>query len=107
MTRPRTHLTPAERADLRARLAELRFLKEQVEAEMRRIQLRLARRPKGRTPRKELEHNTESGYGWHHRHKVPFPEDTGGEPCGCREAHRQYIAWVRAGCKPHERQGAV
>lgn len=29
---------------------------------------------------------TNSGYARHVRKQVPFPEDTGGEPCGCRRA---------------------
>lgn len=75
-----------------ARLKDLRYLREQVDAELRMIERRLNTKPKGRTPRKELEHATDSGYLWHLRHKIPFPEDTGGEPCGCREAHREYVA---------------
>lgn len=104
MTRPRLQKLPPERVrELKARLSQLVYLDEQVHAEMRQIHLTLARMPKGRTPRKELEHATNSGYEWHRRHKLPFPEDEGGEPCGCREAHRQYTAWVRAGARPKDR----
>lgn len=93
MGRPRLDpLSLTERRRLTARLKELRYLRERVDAELRRIEDRLNAKPKGRTPRKELEHATDSGYLWHLRHKIAFPEDTGGEPCGCREAHRLYIA---------------
>jgi hypothetical protein len=84
---------------LRRRLRELHHLETRVKGEIMAIELRLQRRGKGRTPRKELEHGTDSGYLWHLRKGVPFPEDTGGEVCGCREAHRIYQAWVRHGRK--------
>lgn len=104
MTRPRLKkLSPAQERALKARLSELVYLDEQVHAEMRKINLALARMPKGRTPRKALEHATNSGYEWHRRHHIPFPEDEGGAACGCREAHRQYTAWVRAGARPADR----
>lgn len=96
---PRPRLAPAlslaERRRLSERLDQLRYLREQVDAELRLIERRLNAKPKGRTPRKELEHGTDSGYLWHLRHKVEFPEDTGGEPCGCREAHRVYVSSLR------------
>lgn len=38
-------------------------------------------------PRSPMQHGTESGYYRHRRDGVPFPEDSGGEPCGCRAAH--------------------
>lgn len=100
MTRPRAvTLSPQQERALRARLRQLLNLKTRVEGEIMGVELQLARRGKGRTPRKELEHGTDSGYLWHLRKKVPFPEDTGGEVCGCREAHRVYQAWVRHGRK--------
>ena len=94
MGRPRLQpeLPLAERRRLAERRARLRYLQEQVDAELRWIERRLNEKPKGRTPRKELEHGTDSGYLWHLRHKIPFPEDAGGEACGCREAHRLYVA---------------
>lgn len=92
MGRPRLDpLSPTERQRLTARLKELRYLRERVDGELRMIEGRLNAKPKGRTPRKELEHATDSGYLWHLRHGIPFPEDAGGEPCGCREAHRVYV----------------
>lgn len=30
---------------------------------------------------------TDSGYHRHRVQQVPFPEDAGGQPCGCRAAH--------------------
>lgn len=96
-------LSDAQRRALKERLSELQYLDEQVHAEMRKINIRLARMPKGRTPRKEIEHATNSGYEWHRRHGIPYPEDEGKEPCGCREAHRLYAAWVRSGRRPTER----
>ena len=43
-----------------------------------------------RQRRRGLEHGTDSGYHWHRRHDLPFPEDEGGEDCGCRTAHSIY-----------------
>lgn len=34
-----------------------------------------------------IEHGTEKGYIYHIRRGVPFPEDEGDDPCGCRKAH--------------------
>jgi hypothetical protein len=100
MSRPRTvTLTPQQERALRRRLRELHYLETRVKGEIMAIELRLQRRGKGRTPRTELEHGTDSGYLWHLRKKVPFPEDEGGQVCGCREAHRIYQAWVRHGRK--------
>lgn len=37
-----------------------------------------------------IEHGTAKGYIMHLRRKEPFPEDSGKESCGCREAHATY-----------------
>ena len=37
-----------------------------------------------------INHGTTTGYGYHNKHKIDFPEDAGGEPCGCREAWALY-----------------
>lgn len=98
MTRPRLDpLTPAQRRAFTQRLRELRFLETRIQGEIMALELRLARKGRGRTPRKVLEHATDSGYLWHLRKDIPFPEDEGGESCGCREAHRVYQAWLRHG----------
>jgi hypothetical protein len=98
VTRPRLYpLTPAQRRAYTHRLRELRFLETRIQGEIMQLELQLARKGRGRTPRKEIEHATDSGYLWHLRKDIPFPEDTGGESCGCREAHRVYQAWVRHG----------
>lgn len=34
-------------------------------------------------------HGTDAGYHHHSSHHIPFPEDTGGDPCGCRAAHNE------------------
>lgn len=79
---------------LQKRLAELRILQRRVAAEVLAVQLELDRRKRG-LRRTELEHGTDSGYLWHHRHRIPFPEDRGGEACGCREAHALRVAVAR------------
>jgi hypothetical protein len=98
VTRPRLRpLSNEQKLQIRRRLMELRSLKAKVDMEIYTLELQLTRAAKGRTPRKELEHGTDSGYLWHLRKGVPFPEDHGGEECGCREAHRIYQAWLRHG----------
>ena len=80
------------------RLDQLRALQQRIEREIaREIKARQQRtpRPEARTRRRQLEHGTDSGYYWHLRHKVPFPEDTGADPCGCRAAHADQEA-IRA-----------
>jgi hypothetical protein len=39
---------------------------------------------------------SESKYQRHIRKGIPFPEDQGGLPCGCRGAHRAYEALRQA-----------
>ena len=39
-----------------------------------------------------IEHGTERGYIYHIRRGTPFPEDEGGEPCGCRAEHNRHHA---------------
>jgi hypothetical protein len=103
VTRPLArNLTLEQERVLRRRLRDLRELETRVKGEIMAIELRLERRGRGRTPRKELEHGTDSGYLWHIRKGIPFPEDEGGEVCGCREAHRVYQAWVRWGRRKGE-----
>lgn len=91
-----------ERRRLRARLTELRNLRARVTTEIESIEAQLTYvppPPSTRRRRHELEHGTDPGYSWHIRHHVPFPEDSGGEPCGCRAAHSQYEKnrWQRSG----------
>jgi len=45
-------------------------------------------------------HGEDRGYYRHRAQGIPFPEDEGGEPCGCRKAHsiavnRNNKQWVR------------
>lgn len=43
--------------------------------------------PKGET----ITHGEDRGYYAHRRLGVPFPEDSGGVPCGCREGHNRAV----------------
>lgn len=70
------------------RLDELRLLKARVDRELARAER--AAREGARRRRRPAEHGTDSGFIRHHRKGIPFPEDDGGEPCGCREAHAAY-----------------
>lgn len=74
--------------EARARLSQLQYLKQQVEAEIVLLQ-RLTKKKGTRVRRTHLEHGTDSGYYWHRTRDIPFPEDEGGEPCGCRRAHTE------------------
>jgi hypothetical protein len=52
----------------------------------------------GSAHRRELvpiPHGEERGYIYHIRRGVPFPEDEGEEPCGCRKAHAHHHAQRR------------
>ena len=93
----------------RARLAQLRELKAKVDAEVAHIEFLLSLPKSGRRKRaKELPHGTENGYGWHRRKGIPFPEDEGGEPCGCRAAHSMYVRnQYRRGVGRKPRKGAA
>lgn len=92
---------------MRARLSDLKALREKVNAEIAYLNGRLAGEYRGATPTRELVHGTAAGYSHHIRKAVPFPEDTGGKECGCREYHRRYRRWERSGADPLERPGAV
>lgn len=46
----------------------------------------------GRHSREFIRHGDESAYRRHVRRGIPFPEDEGGDPCGCRVAHSRYEA---------------
>lgn len=41
----------------------------------------------GRLASESIPHGDESAYRRHLRKDIPFPEDDGGAPCGCRYAH--------------------
>lgn len=70
------------------RLDELRLLKARVDKELKVAER--AARAGARRRRRPAAHGTDSGFLRHHRMGIPFPEDAGGEPCGCREAHAAY-----------------
>ena len=62
-----------------------------------------------RTRRARAVHGTDSGYYKHLRTHTAFPEDLGGEPCGCRAAHskavsRQNAARRERGAPPRVRR---
>lgn len=40
----------------------------------------------------DIDHGTLTGHGQHRRHEIDYPEDRGGEPCGCRAAWNAYQA---------------
>lgn len=46
----------------------------------------------GRVRMQGIPHGDESAYQRHIRNGVPFPEDAGEPPCGCRLAHAHYEA---------------
>lgn len=45
----------------------------------------------------DIDHGTITGHKQHRENEVPFPEDQGGEECGCREAWAIYQAQYRKG----------
>lgn len=63
------------------------------------------RRQYGRLPREFIPHGDESAYQRHIRSDVPFPEDAGHQPCGCRVAHAAYER--RRAERAEERRGGV
>lgn len=74
--------------DDRRHLAYMVRLLARIEHEVAQVAPRVTPDVIGRTRRnKGLEHGTESGYSWHRNHGLPFPEDEGGLPCGCRRGH--------------------
>lgn len=83
---------------LHRQLTRLHLLRANVDREIRRLEadLRAQQRLKAdgaRQRRKQwIEHGTNAGYQWHVRRTLPFPEDEGGEECGCRDAHAAYVA---------------
>lgn len=74
-------------SDPTTRLQQLRALHARIESEIATEERRITGRRRRRVQR--LVHGTDSGYYWHRNHGVPFPEDTGAAPCGCRLAHAQ------------------
>lgn len=44
---------------------------------------------RGWKPRAPAKCGTPSGYSRHIAKGIPFPEDAGGTPCGCRAAHAE------------------
>lgn len=70
-----------------SRIEQLRLLQARVAQELADEQRRLNLSPQRRAQR--LIHGTDSGYYWHRNHRVPFPEDNGETPCGCRIAHAE------------------
>lgn len=95
------------------RLARLHELRVHVEREIRRAEVDLRgmqRRKAGgirQRRRQWIEHGSNAGYQWHLRHSLPFPEDTGGRDCGCRDAHAAYVALATRRRKANRRLGGA
>lgn len=69
------------------------------------LALEAIREQYGRLPRMSIPHGDESAYQRHIRKRIPFPEDGGLPPCGCRIAHNRYEA--RRAAAAEERRNGV
>jgi hypothetical protein len=76
----------------RQRLAVLYRQVSIAEAEIARLEAEVEyqRKLHGRIGTEHIRHGDESAYQRHVRKHLPFPEDFGAKPCGCRKAHANY-----------------
>lgn len=100
-TRARYRQTRADLAAMYRQRAELDAAISRAEVELDDIKRMLG----GRVRMQAIPHGDESAYQRHIRQAVPFPEDGGGTPCGCRLAHAHYEADRKR--KAEQRRGGV
>lgn len=86
-------MPPRRGRSARRHLADMYRVAADLDVAMRRVEAEVdfeRERNGGRLEREHIEHGDESAYQRHIRQEWPFPEDVGGEPCGCRIAHARY-----------------
>jgi DNA-binding CsgD family transcriptional regulator len=73
-------------------LRKRRLIREALVAgEIRLVVTRQYQYTKKPGPKPSIAHGEARGYEAHRRLGVPFPEDDGGESCGCRQAHSRQV----------------